>query len=290
MLASQLRTFLATARCLSFSAAAKELGVSQPYVSRQIKQLEEQSGSLLFDRLGRSIRLTGFGRDLMGIARQMIDAELEALELLTNAKFLQVGYLRIAAVGPYHLSGLLARFRQQYPQVNVSVSFGDSSRVQQAVVDMDADIGLLASNSHIPYCSQRTLQRCPIVLQIPHTHRFAGRKSVSIHALAGEHFIFREETSTTRRLFDALLIQHNVQVHSTLQLGSREAIRLAVASGLGMGYVSDAEADPHPRVRYLRIEESSAQTNATVVWRSGREKNGLTAAFLRAMDEAVDGA
>lgn len=286
MISQHLRTFLAVAQTNSFSAAAKQLGVSQPYVSRQIKHLETLSESLLFERMGRSIRITDLGRDLMGVARRMVDSELDAYELLNNARYMQAGYLRIAAVGPYHLNQLLAAFKQRYPKVHVSVRFGDSARVEQAVIEMDADIGILAVNRRLPHCEQRTIRRCPIVLQVPRSHPLALQKSVSIKALAGESFLFREPTSTTRRLFDALLLEHDVQVHSTLELGSREAIRLAVASRFGLGYVSEDECDPHPDVCYVRIEESQAMTNATLVWRAGRESSGPTAAFLNAAETA----
>jgi DNA-binding transcriptional LysR family regulator len=281
LISQQLRTFLAVAQANSFSAAARHLGVSQPYVSRQIKQLETLGGGLLFERLGRSIRMSDLGLDLMGVARRMVDAELEALELLHNAKQMQAGYLRMAAVGPYHLYPLLERFKQLYPKVHVKVTFGDSAEVEKAVVEMDVDIGILAVSRRIPHCDQFTLERGPLVLQVPATHALAGRTAISIRELDAESFIFRESTSTTRKLFDSLLLEYNVQVNSTLELGSREAIRLAVANGLGISYVSNAARDPHPNVHYVAIAESNIQTNATLVWRCGRDGSGITAAFLK---------
>ncbi|WP_275054567.1 LysR substrate-binding domain-containing protein [Comamonas testosteroni] len=280
MISHHLRTFLTVAQLNSFSAAAKQIGVSQPYVSRQIKQLESISGGQLFERIGRSIRITDLGLDLMGVARRMMDAELEALELLNNAKHMQAGYLRIAAVGPYHLQQLLQNFKQRYPKIHVKVSFGSSSEVEKSVVEMDADIGILAASRRVPYCDQLTLERGPIVLQVHVSHRLAQRTSVSVRDLEAENFIFREASSTTRKLFDALLLEQNVQVNSTLELGSREAIRLMVANGLGIGYVSDAARDPHPNLCYVPLEESSVQTNATLIWRAGRDQSGITGAFL----------
>ncbi len=285
MISTQLRTFLAVAQTSSFSAAAKQLGVTQPYVSRQIKYLESLGGNVLFERLGRSIRMTDLGRDLTAIAKRMLDAEADAYNLLISTRLIHAGYLRIAAVGPYHLNQMLARFRAKHPAVNISVSFGDSSKVEQAVIDMDVDIGILAVSRRIPHCQQRTLRRCPIVLQVPHDHALAQRSCVSVQELAGQTLIARESTSTTRRLFDALLLEHDIEMSSTLELGSREAIRLAVASGLGVGYVSEQECDPHPDVRYVRIEESPFLTNTTLVWRSGREHSGITRAFLDSVEE-----
>lgn len=285
MIASHLKTFLAVGQLNNFSAAAKQLGVSQPYVSRQIKHLETLAGNLLFERLGRSIRMTDFGLDLMAVAKRLADAELDALDLLTQARYLQAGQLRIAAVGPFHLNLLLAAFKRRHPKLSVSVSFGDSRQVEAAVINMEADIGILAVHRRVPHCQQRTLRRCPIVLQVPRGHAFGERETVSVRELAGQPLIAREANSTTRQLFDALLLEHDVQVASTLELGSREAIRLAVASGLGLGYVSAQECDPHPEVRCVRLAENPVMTNATLVWRSGRDSSGSTAAFLACVDE-----
>lgn len=287
-ISQQLHTFLAVAQLNSFSAAAQQLGISQPYVSRQIKQLENRSGGLLFTRDGRRIHITDLGLDLLGIARRMVDAELEALELLSNARHMQAGHLRIAAVGPYHLQPHLQNFKSQYPKINIKVSFGSSSEVEKAVLGTDADIGILATNCRIPFCDHIVLERGPLVLQIHHAHRLAGQKSVPVQALQGENFIFREASSTTRKVFDELLLAHNVQVRSTLELDSREAIRLMVAKGLGMGYVSSAARDPHPEICHVELQESTVQTNATLIWRTGRERSGVTGAFLHMVKSHVE--
>ncbi len=282
MIYSQLRAFLAAARCNSFSEGARLLKITQPSISKQIRDLEERCGEPLFDRVGRQVRLTPLGVQVMTIARRMIDAELDALQVLTDVKALASGHLRIAAVGPYHLMEILSAFHRRYPRVRVSIEFGHSRHVEDAVNNFDADLGVLARQHRVDGLDSLCYRQCPLLLGVPVGHRLASSAAIDLQHLGDELVIHRESGSSSRQIFEAACRAAGVQIQSVLEIGSREAIRIAVANGLGVCYVSRDEAVAHESIIYIPFAEPAAViTNGTLIWRKDRQTNTLIEAFLQ---------
>ena len=123
---TQLRSFHAVAQSGSFTAAARELGVSQPTITTQVKSLEDEFGVELFVRRGRRIELTETGGGLLDITRRLFADEKEAADYLNETRELKTGHLRVGAVGPYHVTDMLAAFNARYPGLYVSVTVGNS--------------------------------------------------------------------------------------------------------------------------------------------------------------------
>ncbi len=280
MLYSRLKAFWAVATAGGFSAGAKLLAVTQPAVSRQVQELEAECGDRLFHRAGRRTWLTPAGEHLLPIAQRLVDAELDAMQLLSDSKTLARGHLKIAAVGPYHLVDILDAFHRRHPGVQVTVSIGGSGWVEQAVMDYAADVGLLALEAPPAACAHLRYRRNRLVVIAPRGHALASRTRIRLRDLHGQTLIAREPGSTTRRLFEAMLRREQVRPRTLLEIGSREAIRLAVARGLGLGYVSECEAVPHPDIVSLAVDDADLPTEASLIWRREREAANLVAAFL----------
>ncbi|MEC5343474.1 LysR substrate-binding domain-containing protein [Brenneria populi] len=291
MIYAQLRAFLAAAHSNSFSEGARLLNITQPSISKQIRDLEKRCGEPLFERIGRSVRLTPLGLRVMEISKRMMDAELDCLLLFNDVAALEAGVLRIAAVGPYHLMTILPEFHSRYPKVRINVRFGGSNHVEEAVRQFDADIGILAMapGRAMPEMDAFPYRSCPIVLSVPADHRLARAERLSVQDLAAESIIHREPGSTTRQIFENVLYAEKTGVNSILEIGSREAIRIAVANGLGIGYVSEDEIVPHPNIRHIPLSGPTPRTNATLIWRSGRDDNTLVKAFLNVAREQAMG-
>ena len=141
---TQLRSFYAVARMGSFTKAAEHLHVSQPTITTQVRFLEEAYKVELFHRSGRRVQLTQLGEQLMQLAQQIFSLEADAVSLLGDAGELRTGLLRVAAVGPFHVTQMLADFSQHYPDIKVNVSTGNSQDVLDRLLDYRADVGVLA--------------------------------------------------------------------------------------------------------------------------------------------------
>jgi aminoethylphosphonate catabolism LysR family transcriptional regulator len=281
---TQLRSFHAVARAGGFTGAAKLLHISQPTVTTQVRFLEESYGVELFWRRGRSVQLTPVGKQLLALATQIFALESDAVQLLGDSGALRSGLLRLGAVGPYHATEMVAAFARRYPEVQVSVRIGNSEEALQGLLDYQTDVAVLAQYADDPRFHEIPYARHPIVVFVHRGHRFARRRSISIRDLEGEPLILREAGSTTRKSIEDALARAGVRTKPMLEIGSREAIREAVAKGLGIGAVSEVEFVPDPSLRVVRIEDAQVWTNAHVVCLRERRDARLVRAFLEIVD------
>ncbi len=238
---AQLRAFHAVAELGGFSTAARKIGLTQPALTVQVKALEKDFQVQLFDRVNRGIKLTDAGETLHALTRRYFAIETEAEEFLKSVGAFRSGQIRIAADGPYHVIPLLARIREEMPEMDVNVSFGNSNMVLEALVNYDAHIGVSSSEEFDDRFTVLSESQHPIILIVPQTHEWASVKSLSIKSLHKAPLIMREAGSSTRTVFLKALTDAGVQPDIVLELGSREAVREAVAAGLGLGVVQEAE-------------------------------------------------
>jgi len=207
---TQLRSFHAVARAGGFTGGAKLLHISQPTVTTQVRFLEETYGIELFYRRGHKVRLTPLGEQLFELAQKIFALENETVHLLEDSGELKSGTLRVGAVGPFHVTEMLARFNGHYPGVEVSVRVGNSETVLAALVDYQTDVAVLAQFTDDPRFHSVPYSRHPVVLFVHRSHRFAQRSSVRAADLAAEGLIVREEGSTTRKAFDDAMARAGV--------------------------------------------------------------------------------
>ena len=282
MSVAKLRAFLAVARHGSFSAAARSLGLSQPTLTMQVQALERQYQVELLHRRGHRIEPSSVGRQLLPIARQLAALELEAHNLLHDSGELSRGQLKLGAVGPFHVIEMVDAYRQRHPRVDVSIRMGNSAQVMADLENYVVDIGVLAGLHEAPGLTMLRYARHAIILFVPSDHPFAKRTSVALHELQGQPLLQREEGSTTRRALEAELTKAGVSPRIAMEIGSREALREAVARGIGIGAVSEAEFVADERIHPVRIDGDPAFTETYLYCLNERRSSRLLSSFFDA--------
>jgi aminoethylphosphonate catabolism LysR family transcriptional regulator len=277
---TQLRSFHAVATEGSFTRAADKLHVSQPTITTQVKLLEEHYQVELFHRTGKRVRLSELGERLLQLSRQIFSLEADAVQLLGDAGELKSGHLRVAAVGPHHVTKMLVAFNQRYPGVKVSVSTGNSQDVLDRLLDYRADVGVLAQVFKDKRFVSTPFSEHPVVIFTSSEHRFAKRRSIRTAELQGERLILREQGSTTRMALEHALKAAKVEPQVVMEIGSREIIREAVAQGVGIAAVSEVEYVPGPGLHAVRISDAAVRTYAHVVCLAERQDQRMTRAFF----------
>ncbi|MBK7659931.1 MAG: LysR family transcriptional regulator [Betaproteobacteria bacterium] len=277
---TQLRSFLAVAQAGGFTAAARLLHVSQPTLTSQVRLLESQYGVELFHRIGRGVTLTETGQRLLAVAGPLASIEADALHLLKDAGDLRSGTLKVGAVGPFDATDMIAGFSRQYPAMQVQVRFGNSEAVLRELLDFRTDVAVLAHFADDARLHSVPFRRSRVVVFTPRDHPLARRRSIRIEQLEGERMIVREEGSTTRKAFEAALSRAGVTPRVVMELGSREAIREAVAKGIGIGVVSEPGLAHDERLHKLTLSNMEVWTETHVVCLEVRRTARAVEAFL----------
>ncbi len=277
---TQLRSFHAVARAGGFTGGARLLHISQPTVTTQVRFLEETYGAELFYRRGHKVTLTPLGGQLFELAQKIFALESETVQLLEDSGELRSGHLRVGAVGPFHVTEMLALFNRRFPGVQMSVRVGNSEAVLSALLDYRTDIGVLAQYADDPRFHSVPFSRHPIVIFVHRSHRFARRTSIRAAELEGEGMVLREVGSTTRKAFDEAMKRAVVSTRVVMEIGSREAVREAVIQRLGVGIVSDIGFIPDPALRKVMVADADMCTHAHVVCLKERREARLVREFL----------
>jgi DNA-binding transcriptional LysR family regulator len=240
----RLQVFHAVAKHLSFTRAAETLFMTQPAVTFQIKQLEEHLGTRLFDRAQGRISLTPAGQLALEYAERILTLSAELDTRLKELGGQAGGPLAIGAsmtVGEYVLPQLIGQFKAQFPAVMPTLYVGNSEAVQERVAERTLDLGFIEGDSHLP-----TLQSdvcCEDELQVvcAASHPLAREEALRPMALTQHAYISREAGSGTREVIDRYLTKAGVppeQMNRVVELGSPEAVKGLVATGMGFTIMS----------------------------------------------------
>lgn len=286
---SALRAFHVVATESSFTKAARKLNVTQPTLSGQVKALEEQFGVRLFDRRKRKIEVTDVGRNLLDITWQLFSLENEAEQILTAAKGLKRGHLRVGADAPYHSIPFLAAFIKRYPNVRLSMSIGNSLQLKADLIDQRFDVIIAADIGDDKKLHAFSFQEDYLIAFVDRAHPWAKRRKIKLQDLTGHRLVLRESTSTTRRVFDAAIAKSNIKMGEVLEIGNREAIREAVAAGLGIGIVARSEFGDDMRLKAVEFDGSQIRTTEFVACLIERQNTPLVRAFLDTTKEILHG-
>jgi len=285
---TQLRSFHLVASSGGFNAAADTFNISQPTLTAQVGALEEEFGVELFVKRGRRRELSNTGRQLLAITTRLFAEEAEVLAFLSETRELRTGRLSISAVGPFHVTEMLAAFNQAYPEIELAVKLGNSAEVLDDLASYRCDVAVLAYIDEDDRLLTIPYRRHPVAVFVRRDHHFATRDHIRLTELEGEPMIVREQGSTTRRAFEEALARTGTKPRLMMEIGSREAIREAVIHGLGISYVSEAEFVPDENLKLVRIEGAEVYTYAHVVVLKQRESSRIIKAFLGVVHTARD--
>jgi DNA-binding transcriptional LysR family regulator len=244
-----LFVFLDVTQTLSFSETAQRLHVSQPTVSKNIHDLESELGIKLFERTGAKPRLTEAGRALQPWARKLVIQSNELEDIARSINQDVTGSLTIACTttaGKYILPQLAARFRQQYPQVRISIPSCTQEDVISHLLEKNFHLGVVSREIYTAGFESQEFFNDFITLIVPANHPWTMRSSIEPDELLEERIILREPTSGTRRVVLEELAKNEITLDDLnvfLELGNAEAIVRTVAAGYGVAFVSTLAAE-----------------------------------------------
>ena len=280
---TQIRAFHHVALHGGFSRAARALGLSQPALSEQVRQLEIQYDLLLFRRQNRRVELTDRGRELFQLTSHFFENENAIASFLDGASTSLRGSLRIMVDSTAHATGPLHSFRAQHPDVGLNISHGNSQEVLAALRAYEVDIGIFGSQPDASDLTTVDLGLSPIIA-------IAGAKSfsslpdsITMAGLAGVPLIFREQGSETQARVMLAAKRAGVKLEARIIAESREAARDLVAEGFGIGFVVEAEIGNDTRLKRLRLEGVNLSMQETLAHLSARQDVPVIRSFMRTL-------
>jgi DNA-binding transcriptional LysR family regulator len=236
----QLQVFESVARNLSFTRAAEELFTTQPTVSIQVKQLTELIGLPLLETVGKKVYLTETGAELLKVCRDIFDGLSRFEMVVSDMKGVKAGKLRLAVIttAKYFVPRILGHFCQLYPGIDVALKVTNRERVLQRMADNVDDLYVLGQLPEQLDVEFEPFLSNPLVVLAAANHPLAWQKNLRPEDIAKEFFLTREQGSGTRLATEQFFAEHGLTVNVRMELGSNEAIKQAVAGGLGIAVLS----------------------------------------------------
>jgi DNA-binding transcriptional LysR family regulator len=292
---TQLAAFRAVAEAGSVTLGAERLMVSQPAVSKHVKGLERALGTKLFDRWAKGVRLTNSGRVLADYAGRLFALADEAEAAMADVAGLRRGSLAVGAsptLGTYLLPRVLVYFRQRFPGVALRLEVENSHVLRARLLDGSLDLGLTEADANWPDLDAHIFMKDPLVAISHPSHALARKRKVTADMLCREPFVVRETGSTTRSLVERALAAAGHAISPALSLGSTEAVKQAVAAGLGVAMVSNLAAAGDVaagRLALLRVTGLSIDRPVHYVRPRGRQESKAAVAFRCLLKHAARG-
>lgn len=236
----QLQIFDAIVRTGSFTRAAEALFLTQPTVSMQIRKLEEGIGMTLFEHVGKLTHLTDAGRVVQAHARDALEALGNLHMEIADMKGLKTGTLRLAVVttAKYFAPRALGQFCERHPGVEVALKVTNRERLLERLAGNVDDLYVMGRPPDSDDVVFEPYLENPLVVVASCNHPLAGRKRISSHELSECWFIMREPGSGTRMATEDWFASHGIRPRIRMELGSNEAIKQAIVSGLGIAILS----------------------------------------------------
>ncbi len=282
----QLRAFEAVARLRSFSRAADELHVTQPTVSKQIRLLSDEIGLALLEQIGKKVFLTEAGEHLYTTCGDWLETWGRFEQTIADMKGVKKGRLRIASVTTtkYFMPRLLGPFCAQYPGIDIALEVLNRDRLLERLARNQDDLYVMGVPPEGMAIECEPFLENALVVLAPAAHPLAklGR-TVRFAELASEPFLVRERGSGTRLTMERLFQEHGATANIRMELGSNEAIKQAVAGGLGLAILSDStlgEDHLHHQVCVLDVEGFPIRRSWYLVRSKEKRASVVATAFL----------
>lgn len=290
----QLQVFECVARLGNFTAASRELYITQPTVSMQMKKLEESLNTRLFEQVGRRIHLTYEGRAFLETCRDIFAGIAQFDELITNRIETVGGALTLAGVTTteYFVPVLLGVFKKLYPQISFSLSILDRENLFRRLQDNLDDMYLIDQVPKTIEVETIPFIKNPLVIVASADHSLARRKNLSMEMLKKEPFLLREPTSGTRIALKRFLESQELTLNVSMELSSNEALKHAVANNMGLSILSKycvARECERGELVQLNVKGFPLMERWYVVYPKDRHMPPAARAFLRfLLEEGVE--
>jgi LysR family transcriptional regulator, low CO2-responsive transcriptional regulator len=281
----QLKVFSAVARHNSFTRAAEELFLTQPTVSMQVKQLSKTVGLSLFEQVGKRLYLTEAGKELYTTCQEVFE-QLSRFEIaIADIKGLKQGKLRIAVVttAKYVIPRILGPFCHRYPGIDISLTVTNHQFIIEGMLTNQNDLYIMSQVPEEVDVQSHPFLENPLVVLACRNHPLVGETDIPIARIAEEPFIMREPGSNTRKEVQRIFEENHLSLRVKLDLGSNEAIKQAVAGGLGISVLSKhtlALDGLSSQVAILNVVGFPIQRHWYVVYPTGKQLSAIATAFF----------
>jgi LysR family transcriptional regulator, low CO2-responsive transcriptional regulator len=287
-----LVTFVEIAKQGSFSRAGQKLYRSQPAVSAQIRQLEQEYGQKLFDRVGKSVRLTVAGETLLEYAGRLLTLRNESLRAVADQSTTPHGTLAIGANEAtclYVLPDIFAEYNRRFPGVQISVYRNFSHKVLEKVEDGTVDVGIVTMPVKSPSLKVHSIFRDRLVLMVNPSNPLATQKSVRTADVADQPLIF-PKTGFTRQVLDKHFRPFRPRLRVSMELASVGMIKRFVVAGLGVSVISETFAQDEVRAgqaKLIPISDMEIWRELGIVYRRDRTLPRSASAFVALVRHGV---
>ena len=238
---NQLKIFYLSSKLGSLSAAARELNITQPAVTKGIQRLQDYYEIKLVNRFGKKMVLTDAGEVLYSIAEKIFEMEKQAEESIWDFQRQKRGYIHIHAsesFGAYYLPNIINPFVKMNPNIHILASVLPTEQVVSNTANLENDIGFISYPLEDKKLVIREVIEDPLEIITPSGHPLAQNSSIEPRDLEGRSIIMHEKGSATATMFEKYIKKNDLSIHIPLELSSNRAVKLAVEDGIGIGITS----------------------------------------------------
>ena len=284
-----IQAFLSVNETGSFSRAAESLFLTQPAISKRIQTLEHTLGITLFDRIGKSVRLTEAGHALLPSCRRIIDEIAESQRIISNLRQSTSGVLSLATshhIGLHRLPPVLREFSSSYPEVELKLSFMDSEQACQQIINGTIEVAIITlPDKGDDRLELKPVWHDPLCIAVSRQHTLAFESSSSIKRLLQHAAILPSRGTFTRKLIDDALGLDD-SVNTLLETHYLETIKAMVQAGLGWSMLPLSMLDES--LTALDIKQVRTTRQLGTVVHSMRTKSNAANAFINLLMKHSD--
>ncbi len=236
----QLEIFAAVARNLSYTQASEELHLSQPAVSMQVKQIEHLINKSLTEKIGKKLFLTDAGKIMRDYANRILTLRRTLGDTLQSLDGIETGHISIAVpeTANQFVTLILAQFRKQHPRISFNLQIYNRKGLLNCLKHNTADLVIMGQTPiNLDLITEKFMKN-PLVVIAPPKHPLAKQRHLQLTDLKDYEFVVREPGSGTRLAMQRFFSEHNANLKTIMEMPNNEAIKQAVAAGLGLGIVS----------------------------------------------------
>jgi DNA-binding transcriptional LysR family regulator len=283
-----LAAFLEVADAASFTRAAERLNLSQPAISKRLHALEQQIGTRLFDRVGRSVLLTDAGRALLPYARRVVQTLEDGRRALSQLSATLSGRLSIGTshhIGLHRLPPVLKRYVLDYPEVDLDLHFMDSEDACEAVLAGKLELGVVTLPLQpLPRLDSGCVWEDPLAVVVAPGHPLATRRRLRLEDLAAHPAVLPDADTYTHRIVRAELEARGIRPHVRLATNYLETLKMLAGIGLGWSVLPESMIDDS--VRRLPVQGFNPRRELGWVRHADRAVSGPAQALLQLLASA----